>query len=241
MGRGQRRFALIVLALWALLAGIGFLVPRSAGPVDADARHREFDRLRQELLQLAEENRVLRAQLEVQENFSARFPVSYLPHPARLTPLPDLTPRRRSALLDAGREDGVREGQGVVSDLGIVGRVARSGARSSRLCLADDPAFRVHFRAADGLAEGVLQGGPQPGERRVLLRRDTEPLVEGELLITAGHDGVFPPGIVIGQVERVGADHAATRVRLVENPWIPEVVLVLKFTVDVDVGYGGDR
>lgn len=146
--------------------------------------------------------------------------------PARLIPVPDLSPQRHGALLDRGAADGIEVGQGVVGRTGVIGRVVEVGARRSRLVFVDDPHFRVGFRIEDK-GGGMVAGGPGRGELHPLLRFDPFSLEEGDLLLTRGDDGRFPRSLVIGVVRRARLPLEATRIEPPPGITDAQEVLVL--------------
>ncbi len=119
--------------------------------------------------------------------------------PASLTPVRDRSPMRRSAVLDRGIESGLHKGMGVVSEMGIVGRIVNSGSGWSRVQLADDPGFVTRF-IDDNLSRGILSGSLVEGEARLKLRLDPMEFSENELLFTDGSGGVFPANVFVGSV-----------------------------------------
>lgn len=116
---------------------------------------------------------------------------------------------RQSVLLNVGSRDGIIEGWATMDGLGLVGRIAGVGQRTSRVVLLTDPSSRIPVTI-------------QPSGDRALLTGDNTPLpvldfIEapdnvrpGDRVVTSGDGGVFPPGLVVGQV----AQTADGRLRL---------------------------
>ncbi len=209
--RDRSTIAFLVLLGWAAVVAAGFVidapVPRAAHPDEEGG-----ESLRQRIRLLEEENRALTEQLELRGEFLAGETGGFHPIPARLHPIEDLSPRRRSALLDRGRADGVAAGMGVVSLLGVVGRVAAVGEHHARVLLADDPEFRVAYAVEGRSTTGLAAGGPTPGLLHTLFHGEAGPLESGDELFTAGGDGVFPAGYRIGTLDRTRVRGDAFRI-----------------------------
>lgn len=106
---------------------------------------------------------------------------------------------RQSVLLNVGSQDGVVEGWATMDGLGLVGRIAGVGRSTSRVVLLTDPSSRIPVIV-------------QPTGERALLTGDNTPLpllefIEiidnvrpGDRVVTSGDGGVFPSGLLVGQV-----------------------------------------
>jgi rod shape-determining protein MreC len=120
----------------------------------------------------------------------------------------DLSGMRRFATLAAGSADGVAPGQPVRAADGLVGRIAEVGAHAARIVLLTDGGSAVPLRVVrtgepalgEGRGEGALEihstmvGGP--GFRR------------GDLLVTSGVGGVFPPDLPVAVVTSTSGEIA---------------------------------
>jgi rod shape-determining protein MreC len=120
----------------------------------------------------------------------------------------DLTGTRRFATLAAGSADGVAPGQPVRAADGLVGRIAEVGAHASRIVLISDGGSAVPLRVVrtgepvlgEGRGDGTIEvhstvvGGP--GFRR------------GDLVVTSGVGGVYPPDLPVAVVTNVSGEIA---------------------------------
>jgi len=108
----------------------------------------------------------------------------------------------RWAIINRGVRDGIRVGQPVISDLGLVGYVDDIAARTAWVRLIIDQSSAVNARLLDARAEGTVFGQLQGTLLMDLIPQ--EALVEpDEMVLTSGLGGKFPAGIVIGQVTSV--------------------------------------
>jgi rod shape-determining protein MreC len=111
----------------------------------------------------------------------------------------DTSPFIRSIWMDRGSDTGIKQGMPVVTERGLVGRIAEVFATSSRVQLITDPEIVVNVRLQQSRADGVL--APQlSGEIWVdLIDQDVE-ISPGELVLTSGLGGNYPADIPIGEV-----------------------------------------
>lgn len=100
--------------------------------------------------------------------------------------------------IDKGASDGIVEGQAVIDEDGLVGRVDQVTESRARIRLITDPLVSVSVRVQETNETGVVTG--QGGEPlRLDMFRASEPVREGDVVITDGSR--FPQGIVVGYVE----------------------------------------
>ncbi|MCY4230558.1 MAG: rod shape-determining protein MreC [Alphaproteobacteria bacterium] len=108
-------------------------------------------------------------------------------------------PYARSLLMDAGRRQGVRPDQAVVSGEGLIGRVMSAGLRSARVLLITDRRSHVPVLAGADRIHAILVGNNSARPHLRFLPRNAA-LTEGEVIVTSGRGGVFPPGVPIGDI-----------------------------------------
>jgi len=106
--------------------------------------------------------------------------------------------------LDAGRRDGVRRFDAVVTEAGLLGQVQDVRARRATAFDWSHPDFRVSAMTVDGQVHGLVE--PARGQYReqdLLVLRGTaylSDLERGDELVTSGRGGAFPRGIRIGWI-----------------------------------------
>lgn len=107
----------------------------------------------------------------------------------------------RSIIINRGTRDGLAVGMPVVTELGLVGRIFSLTANSARIQIVSDQNSYVSGRLQTSRAEGSIQGrGLLTGNLRMRFIPLDANVIEGDLVITSGLGGTFPPDIVIGQV-----------------------------------------
>ncbi len=108
-------------------------------------------------------------------------------------------PYARSLLMDAGSRQGVRRDQAVISGEGLVGRVMSAGLRSARVLLITDRRSHVPVLAGANRVHAILVGNNSARPHLRFLPRNAV-LATGDVIVTSGRGGVFPPGIPVGDV-----------------------------------------
>ncbi|MDP2659382.1 MAG: rod shape-determining protein MreC, partial [Dehalococcoidia bacterium] len=110
----------------------------------------------------------------------------------------------RTVVLDKGSSDGVGMGMVVVSSSGLAGKVVELSDRWSKVLLISDPRSSVNGmlqRSADG-SKGILQGQPDGLLRMKYLQAESG-VQKGDVVVTSGLGGGFPPGLFVGWILEV--------------------------------------
>jgi rod shape-determining protein MreC len=136
----------------------------------------------------------------------------------------------RTITLDRGERNGVRRGMGVLSPQGVVGQIIEVGRVASRALVLTDHNSGVDALIQRTRARGIVQGAMEGGCRMKYLRRG-EDVAVGDRVLTSGMDGIFPTGILIGEVTEVsrlsrGLLQIATVVPSAPLDTIEEVLIV---------------
>ena len=105
----------------------------------------------------------------------------------------------RTITLNRGTRDGVGIGMPVVTDQGLVGRITEVSANASRVLLVSDQSSAISARLQTSRVEGSVIG-QLSGVLRMTFIPIGEDIQVGDLVLTSGLGGNFPPDVVIGQV-----------------------------------------
>ena len=110
----------------------------------------------------------------------------------------------RSYVTSVGERDGVVRGLPVVSGRTALGVVSDVGLFHSRVRILGDARSRICIRFARSGYEGVLVGrGRDTCEVRFVSNRiPDDAIAPGDLVVTSGTDGIFPPDFLVGKVSR---------------------------------------
>jgi rod shape-determining protein MreC len=118
---------------------------------------------------------------------------------------------RRLATLSAGASDGVRPGQPVRSADGLVGRVIESGRWASRVLLVADSASNVPVRLVRDGTAAIATGHGDGTVALKTLELGKNPFRRGDVLVTSGVGGVYPPDIPVAVVVSVAGDRTVAK------------------------------
>ncbi len=114
----------------------------------------------------------------------------------------DPSPFIRYIQINRGSDDGIRRGMPVVTQQGLVGRVAKTTAAAALVQLITDPGTTINVKLEPSRAEAVLSGSVTGDVGLDFIPQETE-VNPGDLVLTSGLGGNYPPNILIGQVTSV--------------------------------------
>lgn len=144
--------------------------------------------------------------------------------------------------IDRGTADGVRVGMPVLSEHGLVGQVVTVSKRSAVVRLVTDQESGVAVLIQATRASGIVRGTVQRGMMLDFYEGKALPR-SGDVLITSGMGGVYPKGLVVGDVAAVdvGRDPLHPRVEVrsrVDLQGIEEVLVLVGAPPKADLGSG---
>jgi rod shape-determining protein MreC len=175
---------------------------------DAASQNGELKRERAALMRrmvearaILEENQQLKAALQLRESSGKAVAAGRVVGSSFESP-------RRFAVISVGRKDGVRIGMPVRAPEGLIGRIIDAGATASRVLLVSDRANIVPARILKG-GQPVISTGRGDGTIDVRpLEVGKNPFEPGDIIVTSGTGGLYPPLIPIAKVIRLDDDGA---------------------------------
>ena len=111
----------------------------------------------------------------------------------------DPSPFVKYVIINRGSDDGLRRGMPVVTQQGLVGRIAAVTAGAARVQMITDPGSSVNVRLEPSGAQAVLVGSVT-GELSLNMIPQTASIQAGDLVLTSGLGGNYPGNILIGQI-----------------------------------------
>ena len=107
-------------------------------------------------------------------------------------------------LIDRGTGDGIEAGCGVLAGPNVMGLVMEAGRTISRVALLPRRGVQISARIIETRQTGMVSGANGAIELRYVgadrPRADHPRPAAGQAVVTAGLDGVFPPGVFIGSI-----------------------------------------
>jgi rod shape-determining protein MreC len=225
----------VASALHEVTATVKGLASGAGNYWDAASQNAELKRQNKAMLQrmveakaIAQENRQLKATLQLRGHTRQTVAVGRIVGSSFNSP-------RRFAIFSAGSSDGVRVGMPVRSADGLVGRVIDAGALASRILLVSD---RSNIVPARLLRSGIPVISQGRGDGTVDVRPlevGRNPFRRGDIIITSGTGGLYPPLVPVARIVKLDddgavaiplADPANTSFAIVEPPYEPAAVAV---------------
>jgi rod shape-determining protein MreC len=120
-------------------------------------------------------------------------------------------PYRHALVVDKGSNDGVFDGQAMIDANGVVGQIIETGVLSSQGLLISDPDHALQVAVNRNGLRTIARGTGTFGRLDLPALPNNADIQVGDLLITTGLGGVFPPGYPVAVVDSV--------VRLPQEPY----------------------
>ncbi len=143
----------------------------------------------------------------------------------------DLDPFRQRVLVNKGSRDGVFRGQSALDANGIFGQVTRAGPVSAEIILISDPEHAIPVQVNRTGARSIALGTGRSGLLSLPYLPQNAEVVVGDLLVSSGLGGVYPPGYPVARVTAVTRDPGQPLLAVDAEPLAaldrdPEVLLV---------------
>lgn len=150
----------------------------------------------------------------------------------------DTSPFLRYVIINSGSDDGLRRGMPIVSAQGLVGRISAVTSNASLVQLITDPGSSINVRIQPAEADAVMLGSITGEISLDLISQDVfvEP---GDLILTSGLGGNYPPNLLIGQVASVRQEATALFQTAAVQPVVDfsrlEIVLIIINFQPIDI------
>ncbi len=136
--------------------------------------------------------------------------------------------------INVGRNQGVDKNMPVVNAQGLVGRVTEVGANSCKVIAVIDASMSVSVmveRTRDnGMIRGTLDTGADSDQMELYYMASDVDLQPGDRIVTTGVGGVYPKGLLLGEVVEVSrseGDYNALVDPAVDFKRIEEVMVIV--------------
>ena len=147
------------------------------------------------------------------------------------------SPFRQTVLLNVGRRDGIVDGWAAIDGIGLVGRIAGVGERTSRVILLTDTSSRIAV-SIESNGQRAMIVGDNTSRPPLEFLEAPETVRPGDRVVTSGDGGVFPSGLLVGQVTQTQSGRL--RVRLAADIQRLEFLRVLRHQPREIISNAGD-
>lgn len=179
----------------------------------------ENQRLQAENEQLRLENAAMNEILQENERLRDALAFKHLQAPATLMTQvigKESSPSSSTITINKGSDDGIAKGMAVIVAEGVVGKVLAVLPGTAKVMLLTDPGSAVAVRVLRNREEGLLEGKlVNCALKYVSYYADIQ---EGDLLVTSGLDGIYPKGLPVARVVKVGKHEAIAFQTVVAEP-----------------------
>jgi len=124
----------------------------------------------------------------------------------------------RKIVVDKGQQHGVKPGQPVIDQIGVVGQVTRIYPWLSEVTLITDKDQAVPVQSLRNGLRAVLGGTGNDGQLELKFTPLNADFQNGDQLVTSGIDGVYPPGLPVAEVINVERNAAYLFARITCKP-----------------------
>ncbi|MEN6620143.1 MAG: rod shape-determining protein MreC [Smithella sp.] len=123
----------------------------------------------------------------------------------------------KTFLINKGTVHGLNTGMAVMAAPGLVGRVIEASWHVSKVLPIIDENSNIDVIVQRTRLQGIIRGA---GSRGCIMKyiSKTQDIREGDIVISSGIGGIFPKGIIIGQVSHVDKQEAGLFLRINVTP-----------------------
>jgi rod shape-determining protein MreC len=108
-------------------------------------------------------------------------------------------------VIDKGRYNGIKPGMVVISSKGLVGSIVESTDATSKVLLISDPNQGIFSIVQRSRQEGLVNG--TLGSNLIMrYLPDEAQIIEGDVIVTSELSQIYPKGLLIGRVIRIGRE-----------------------------------
>jgi rod shape-determining protein MreC len=136
----------------------------------------------------------------------------------------------KTILINKGTAHGLKTGMPVIAPPGLIGRLVDVSWHASKVLLFIDENSNVDAIVQRTRMQGIISGA---GSRGLILKyiSKTQDVKEGDVIVSSGMGGVFPKGLLIGQVSHVDRQAASLFLKINVAPFVDfsklEEILIL--------------
>ncbi len=161
--------------------------------------------------QLSEENARLKSLLEMRRRYAGAAIAVEVLYTGR-------DPFSQKVFVNKGIEDGVKAGDAVVDDQGVVGQVTRVFPAMAEVTLVTDRDHAVPVKIERSGVRTVMFGSGTGRAPELRFTAPTADIRSGDRLVTSGIDGTYPAGLAVAEVVNIDRDTGQMFARIACRP-----------------------
>jgi len=167
---------------------------------------------------LEAENKILREQLKVEKEQNSKLLIT------------SVIGSKDGLKIDKGSLDGVKEGMVVISGSYLVGKISTITPTTSTVELPISSNSKISVVLSETDAKGILIGQFNSG---LLLDSvlQNENLILGDIILTSGENGIFPPNLLIGKITKIEKNETAVFQKAIVEPLLNYSILKKVFVI----------
>ena len=153
-----------------------------------------------------------------------------------------MNPVQQRVIIDKGSKDGVEEGEAMLDGLGLMGEITRVYPYHSEAILISDTSEATPVRILRNGIRGILTGTGITTSMAVLYLPADANIRQGDMLVTSGLGGRFPPDLPVATISRLttnpGSPFARVRATPLASLTQSRRVLIMSPTSEDDTVHG---
>ena len=127
-------------------------------------------------------------------------------------------PFTRKIVVDRGMNAGVQAGMPVIDGEGVVGQVTNVGTFTAEVTLVTEKDQSVPVMLVRNGLRAIAVGSGKDGSIDVPFMPVSADIQNGDVFVTSGIDGTYPPGLLVAQVTSVEKNAAYVFAKIVAKP-----------------------
>ena len=127
-------------------------------------------------------------------------------------------PFTRKVVIDKGMKDSITAGMPVIDGQGVVGQVTTVGTFTSEVTLVTEKDQSVPVMLVRNGLRAIAVGSGKDGSIDVPFMPVSADIQNGDVFVTSGIDGTYPPGLLVAQVTSVEKNAAYVFAKIVAKP-----------------------
>jgi rod shape-determining protein MreC len=121
-------------------------------------------------------------------------------------------------VIDRGSSDGLRAGNPVIDEQGVVGQITRVFPMVSEVTVLTERDQSIPVEVVRNALRCVAFGGSEPGTLELHFLAANADVSSGDTVVTSGLDGLYPAGLPVGTIARVERDVKDQFARVIVRP-----------------------